>query len=418
MGFLPVGTIRNLILNRSLRPTCEKGLYTSIFLGKHPARSRRLLKTFIIRPDLALLVRHLEFSASDRSESPFDWNDVPEILKPTETNALSMAKNIRSLDLVGPTDWIHGPKHTGFRDAVSKMRLTHLKVERMAGSTRLLRSAHISGYSLRYWGEDYAEEIRTILQAQPLLESVSFVGCTFSEETVENLPSQLVRSDVPRLRCLTGNPDIAAAFIAALPGLENLRIVDCYGSEDMVTFMERLPVTNRASISKLSLQILNPERHFWKHFGRALALFSNTETLQLQVVITRRQWSPDGQFEPGDDYLSTIIQAISPLSALRHLEFAGKMCYPVKEGMNDDVEERGRLWEYRLKSSGSGAGSFEQVGVVEKMEDRGPKDDLSYEKGEENDEGDDEDEDEGDAREKDEEAEDEGNEGDGNEDHE
>lgn len=138
-----------------------------------------------------------------------------------------------------------------------------------------------------------------------------------------------------------------------------------------------------------------------------------------------------------------IIQAISSLQALRHLELAGEMLYPVKEGIPDDVQEvfiaeckvacrrlesftdnRGRLWEYRVKSDGSGAGFFKQVGVVEEVEDRGPKDDFPYEKGKNYDDGSDEDEDggededEGYAREKHEKytgAEHEGDDGDGNE---
>ncbi|KAG8933523.1 hypothetical protein FRC00_013116 [Tulasnella sp. 408] len=398
--------------------------------------SRRLLQTFIIRPDLALLVRHLEFSTFDSAESPYNWNDVPQVLKPDETNALSMAKNIRSLALVGPTDWIYGPNQTGFRDAVSKMKLTQLKLERMADSPIALRSARRLGHKFRYLGPDYAEEIRGVLHAQPLLESLSIVGCSFSMDTLYNLPSQLVYLDLPRLKCLTGNPDIAAAFIGALPGLEYLNIIECYWTEQRVTSMEKSPVANRASISKLSVQMVNPDKKCWQYLGGILALFSNTETLQLQVVIKKYCWprNPHDQSEPGEDYFSTIIQFISLLSALRHLEFAGKMVYPVKDGAADDVQEsfiaeckiacpqlesfidhKGRLWEYKLESDQGGAGSFKQVGVMEKMEDRGPTSDFPYEN-EENDEDNDGDEGEGEAnaKEKDEDAEDGGNEGDEN----
>ncbi|KAG9025226.1 hypothetical protein FS837_005038 [Tulasnella sp. UAMH 9824] len=280
------------------------------------------------------------------------------------------------------------------------MKLTHWKVEGTVDPTTWMGGTHVYG-RFRHWDGDYAEEIRTVLQAQPLLESLSFVGCSFSEETAENLRSYLVPSDLPRLKHLTGNPDIAAAFLCALPELEYLNIIERYWTEERVTSMEKSPFTNRASISKLSLQILNPDKKFWRQFARILALFSNVETLQLQVVITMYNWSPDEQFEPGEDYFSTIVQAISPLLALRHLEFAGEIPHPVKEGIADDVPEgliakckiacrqlesfidhRGRLWEYRFKSDGSGAGSFEQVGVVEKMEDRGPKNDFPYEKAE------------------------------------
>ncbi|KIO27558.1 hypothetical protein M407DRAFT_23244 [Tulasnella calospora MUT 4182] len=171
----------------------------------------------MIRPDLALLVQHLEICDSycDRWSMPSD--EIAKVLGPDGTNALRLAKNIRSLALLGPNDWIYRPERTGLRDAVSKMKLTHLKIEDTFGGT-IWQGYSRSGY--RDWEGDLGKEIRTILQAQPLLESLSFVKGSFYRKTVEQLQTHLQPSDAPRLKYLTGNPEFATACIGSISGLE------------------------------------------------------------------------------------------------------------------------------------------------------------------------------------------------------
>lgn len=288
--------------NRLLRPTCEKGLYTRIFLRMHPRRSLRLLETFIIRPDLALLVRHLEICGFYCEQASSLINEIPKVLEPDGTNALSLAKNIHSLALVGPRDWIYNPTRTGFRDTLSKMKLNRLKICRVFEPPRWLGCAPTT---YRIWEGDLFEEIRTVLRAQPLLASFSLEYCSFSGETVRNLQSRLSPSDAPMLKHLIGDPDIAGAFISALSGLRCLDITGGCWEEETMTLMEQSPAANRASIWKLSLQMRDLNEQIWILLGRVLTLFPNTTTLQLEIP----KYNPDERFEKEENYCS-IVRAL------------------------------------------------------------------------------------------------------------
>ncbi|KIO34725.1 hypothetical protein M407DRAFT_16677 [Tulasnella calospora MUT 4182] len=94
-SLLPMGSIRNLMVNRWLRSVCEQGLYQSISLPRHPRRSIRLLETFLLRPDLALLVQHLEIDCNFNLKP----GAIPSAPQLEGLGALSLAQNIRSLSV-------------------------------------------------------------------------------------------------------------------------------------------------------------------------------------------------------------------------------------------------------------------------------------------------------------------------------
>ncbi|KAG9043333.1 hypothetical protein FS837_009742 [Tulasnella sp. UAMH 9824] len=288
------------MVNRSLRSICEDRLYTSISLDKHPWRSVSLLETFLLRPDLALCVQHLEISGF------------------YETNAFALAKNVRSLTLAGLPGWVWMPERTCFRAAVSKMDLIHLKIQGMCDGS-IIRGNY------QEWDGDSFKEMLAILQTQPSLESLSFVECKFSSAFLSDLGARLSRSDVPALKSLAARPEVAAAFLRQINGLQSITLaIDECGD------LSRIPISmgtaeNRVSVRELTIRV--PQTYDWarEQVSRFLALFPSIELLR--VVMCPRYFSarekPEGVKVCLDTVPSQLQLSRAPIddSLTAHLQY-------------------------------------------------------------------------------------------------
>ncbi|KAG8944319.1 hypothetical protein FRC04_002039 [Tulasnella sp. 424] len=168
---LPFFDIPNFMVNRYLRSICEQCLYKTIILWAQPQRTIHLLETFILRPDLALLVYHLHIDVSWVNRWGIQFvKEVPEVLKPDGAEALSLAKNIRSLRVDDIGNWMHAPEYARIHSVVSSMKLARLSISLIDDPTG--GSEDYAASIPEGWDRKAVTEIRTVLQAQPLLEEL------------------------------------------------------------------------------------------------------------------------------------------------------------------------------------------------------------------------------------------------------
>lgn len=281
---LPIGSIQNLMINRPLRLVCEKVLYRSISLPRQPFRSIRLLETFLLRPDLALLVEHLEIDLNWLRPGRFPQSQIPPVTQPDGFAALSQAKNIRSFSLEGVVDWIWRPEMVKFRGAVFNMKLIRIEIP-------CLRDPH-ARYACRWpgnskiedkWEGDLGEEIRKLLQAQPLLEEFKLSD---SSITYTSLQASLKASDVPYLKSLQATPTVAMAFLPVAPRLESLNLMITHWGDQLFSQMETNSAAIGPFIRRFTIRVwyYDFDTWLWDNLAKVLALFAGTEELSITIT--------------------------------------------------------------------------------------------------------------------------------------
>ncbi|KAG8933414.1 hypothetical protein FRC01_009410, partial [Tulasnella sp. 417] len=232
VSFLPQSAIPKLMVNRAFRETCERILYRNIHLLHTPGRTLHLCKTFVLRPDLALVVRDLEVRLEWFHVTPKRGTRVhtlPRFSDKTKTKAfnpveaLSLAQNVTSFTARGIV-WAADNDMAPVRDLVCGMKLTRLKINVFP--------------SLPNPNRDYDEEIMSylcaILQAQPLLEHLTLPSTFIIDQAnfpspTESLPpwetpDPLIINwpEIPNLRSLGASVSVAASLISAAPKMEEL----------------------------------------------------------------------------------------------------------------------------------------------------------------------------------------------------
>ncbi|KAG9024115.1 hypothetical protein FS837_005469, partial [Tulasnella sp. UAMH 9824] len=368
-----MGSIRNLIVNRSFRSICEQGLYQNISLPYHTFRSIRLLETFLLRPDLALLVRHLEIYFN--FDTGCGFSRMPDGLRVNGLGALSLAKNIRSFSLMGDVDWIWKAKKVGLRKAISKMRLVRLDVP-------ILVDPH-TGYELwdsifagtayrrKISDPDVGAAIRRLLQAQPYLEEFSLSDSAedISSRSVASLRASLQASDIPNLKSLKAPPKVPMVFLPLAARLESLDLMTTDWDDRLLSEIETKATAIKLSIRRFVIRV-SPFYHdqwFWNNLNNDFALFPNLEYLSITVnSMTMAQ-----DVKPARFYCEVIANSIHVLPSLREIEvryetMSGnkqifevktqtvvdfKMACPVLETVVDPGE---RLWTFRPDRQSSG----------------------------------------------------------------
>ncbi|KAG8971615.1 hypothetical protein FRC05_010961, partial [Tulasnella sp. 425] len=222
--FFPTSSLPSLIMaNRYLRSIYEKILYRYINLYAQPRRSNALLRTFTLRPDLALLVRSLDIDLR--------WSEVNTLSRklslppahPARLGALARARNVNSLGLSGVA-WLWGEGMKNIQDLVSKMRLTSLRIHEWW-------PIH-SEPDLRYKAGVYAN-LRAVLQGQPRLLNLELKYFLFKMEAVHGvqIPIGIRSSDIARLRTLKAEAYTVASILpVAGEELESLEVYNWKGN--------------------------------------------------------------------------------------------------------------------------------------------------------------------------------------------
>ncbi|KAG9045255.1 hypothetical protein FS837_006737 [Tulasnella sp. UAMH 9824] len=314
---LPVSTIPNFMVNRFLLPICEQRLYETIMLWGLPRRTLRLLETFILRPDLALLVRHLTVEVSWANGSGECHDEVPDVLKADGVEALSLAKNIVSLTVDGFGDWMKAPAFSRFRDLLSNLKLTSLTIPWVPDPTYDLESLGSLEYEEEDREQEIVAEIRAVLQTQPRLEDLFFPSSYLSERILSILESDLLPSDVPNLKSLQADPRVAISFLAVSPGLESLTLFNTSWGDGLFFKLKVGSATIRSSLRRLAIRVWSSDEWFWVNLDKVFALFPNMETLYLAVDAT----TPYRSVQPAKYFFEKIVDPSRLLRSLQSIEF-------------------------------------------------------------------------------------------------
>ncbi|KAG8901179.1 hypothetical protein FRC00_008562 [Tulasnella sp. 408] len=296
MFFLPPSSIVHLMVNRKMRPICEQYLYHTVDLISLPYRSFSFLKAFALRPDLALLVKQLHV---DLGWIRVTLQDLPTLLQPDDLTAPSLAKNLRSFDIVG-LNWLSDPTLTRIREVVCQMNLTSLSA--------------ISWHSNR--PEDnlsvsraMVSNLRAILQFQPQLEFLTVTGDHIDAAVVNSIET----ADVPNLKRFQGRIPLATAFLNTASKLDYL---DLHLGHESVSKTPFPRMCNGHKIRVLRVGVFLTYASSWNGFERFLASFPNIETL----VILAIDWFGQGRLS---SYFDSIVSYLHVLPLLRKLEIRG-----------------------------------------------------------------------------------------------
>ncbi|KAG8948636.1 hypothetical protein FRC04_009400 [Tulasnella sp. 424] len=366
ISMLSASSIRNLMISRSLRLLCEQCLYQGISLPYHPRRSIRLLETFLLRPDLALLVRHLEINFRWLHPGLFPQSLVPSILRSDSLAALSTLENLQSFSLSGVDDWIWELARAPFCEAIFKMKLVRLDIP-------ILRDPHTcytcgDGDLEADWDGDLGDKVRKLLQAQPLLEEFS-VENSVTYKTAASLQANLKVSDVPSLKSLHASPDVVMAFLPVAPRLESLNLMIDHWNDQLLSQMETRSAAIKQSVRRFAFRVWysDYDHWIWNNLTNVFALFPNTE--ELSVVVN--SCTSDRNVKPAKYYFEKIAQNICVLQSLRVVEVQYETMYPKTPGifevdtgsvaafktacplLETVVDPEERLWTFRLDRQGS-----------------------------------------------------------------
>ncbi|KIO18709.1 hypothetical protein M407DRAFT_31617 [Tulasnella calospora MUT 4182] len=395
-SFLSIGAIRNLLVNRSLRLICEKGMYQSISLSRHPRRSFRLIQTLLLRPDLALLIRDLKIDLSWLHRRPHPPGQVPSAPQPDALAALLLAKNIQSLGLPGVGDWIWGPDKEALREIIFKMKLVRLDLPWLNDPhTRYICIMTVNGPGRMIgddWNGDLGDEIRRLLQAQPSLEEFNLPDTSITFQTASSLQASLRTSDIPNLRSLHAPPEVAMAFLPVAAQLESLNLVIADWNDRLFSEMEAKSAAARLSIRRFTIRVWYYSRDhqwFWKNLDKVFSLFPNTE----QLSVTINSLTSVKEVNPAKYYFNMIAENVSVLPSLRNAEVrfetldrdnAGifevetqsvvefRIACPLLETV---VDPQNRLWTFRIDDQNARGFAPHLLGqLIEKQ--REPVEDL------------------------------------------
>ncbi|KIO25968.1 hypothetical protein M407DRAFT_24718 [Tulasnella calospora MUT 4182] len=384
VSLLPTTSIPNLMVTRSLRSVCEQGLYRYISLPEHPRRSICLLETFLLRPDLALLVRHLEINFSWRYPGLFPPSQVPSVLHPDGLEALCRAENLQSLSLAGVADWIWEPDMAKFREAIFKMKLVRLEVplidEPQSDFECIIyedsdgEEQAVGGQS--NWDVDLGKEIRNLLQAQPLLEE--FKLSDISTTTTESLQANLKASDVPSLKSLQAVPEVAMVFLRVAPRLESLDLMMRDWDNTLFSEMENNSTTIKLSIRRFTIRVRYSDKWLWNNLAMVFSLFPNTEELSVTICsLTLRKGAVRAKH-----FFPQVCDSVYVLPSLRSLEAKFETPFPRAPGAREVemqpiinckvacpmletvVDPERRLWTFRPDDQVLGAFVAYLVGLL------------------------------------------------------
>ncbi|KAG8894764.1 hypothetical protein FRC00_008489 [Tulasnella sp. 408] len=333
ISFLSPGSIRNLMVNRYLRPVCEQGLYESISLPGHPRRSIRLLETFLLRADLALLVRHLEIDLSWQYLGQFPQSQVPSVIQPNALEALLLAKNIQSLSIGGYA--ICEPEKAEFREAIFKMKLIRLELPMMLDPESDEECTYPGGFVFEEsddeepawsgdqdtWDGGPGNEIRKLLQAQPLLEEFKLSDPEVLGTTAKWLQANILASDVPSLKYVQAAPEVAMAFLRVAPRLESLNLMLRRWDKTRFSQMKTYSAAANLSIRHFAIRVSYSDKWFWDNLTAVLSLFPDTQ--DLSVTVNSLTADKTAKY-----FFAKVVDSIYVLPSLRNVDVTCETLHP------------------------------------------------------------------------------------------
>lgn len=280
MSFLPPSSVLHLIVNRRMRHVCEQYLYRTVEFVVRQARALHLLKTFVLRPDLAALVTKLYINTTWYRPQKIVSHASPALRQLDGFTALSLAQNLRCLNIAG-LDWVLDPSLTRMREAVFQMNLTSLSIrcwDSISNNDPKTSQAVVSNP-------------RAVLRSRPQLESLAITGWRIDAAFANSIET----ADVPNLRRFDGPISLAKVFLDTALKLTSLHL-DL--SSEAETSFQRISNGHGVRVLQARGFLKYPS---WNSFGTLLTSFPNLESL----CILAMDWFDD-------DHLLSYFDSVSP----------------------------------------------------------------------------------------------------------
>lgn len=259
-----------------LQAIYEEILYRHINLYIQPFRSKELLKTFMLRPNLALLVHTLDIDLRWwEGKDPTGLDIVSKSCR-LLINVLASAKSIKSLGVSGAA-WLWGNDMKPIRDVVSKMKLESLRIYEWWPNAQDQQVKH---------QEDVFANLRTVLQGQPSLQAlqVDYFLCKRGADYRGSFPIGIQSSHIPNLRTLRADAATVASILPVVGDrLNSLEMVNWKNSNHkfLVESFSSLTAA-RGQIRDLHLSMQWIALRGWDFdLGKVLELFPNVESLKI-----------------------------------------------------------------------------------------------------------------------------------------
>ncbi|KAG8901816.1 hypothetical protein FRC00_004318 [Tulasnella sp. 408] len=231
--------------------------------------------------------------------------------------------------LSGVAGWIWEPEMAKFREAIFKMKLVRLHIPPIRDPhTEYICTWPGDSVIEDDWDGDLGDEIRKLLQAQPLLEEFkSSDVASITYKTSASLGDKLKHSDIPSLKSLQANPELALAFLLVADRLESLDLTIADWGDRLFSEIETKSAAIRLSILRFSIRVwYSSDDHpwFWENLAKVLSLFPNME----QLSVTVNSLTSKKEVEPAQYYFDMIAENAYVLPCLRSAEVRFETLYP------------------------------------------------------------------------------------------
>ncbi|KAG8944306.1 hypothetical protein FRC04_002026 [Tulasnella sp. 424] len=167
------------------------------------------------------------------------------------------------------------------------------------------------------WEGDLGEEIRKLLQAQPLLEEFNFSDSnSITYKTAASLQASLKASDVPNLKSLQATPIVAMAFLPVSPRLESLNLMITNWDDGLFSQMETNSAAIGPFIRRFTIRGWYSDKWLWNNLAKVFGLFPKTEELSIAI----NSLTTAENVEPARYYFQQIASNVYVLPSLRDVE--------------------------------------------------------------------------------------------------
>lgn len=304
--------------NRHLQCVYEQILYPHINLCAKPYRSLGLLRTFVSRPDLALLVQSLDIDLGwyeDELVTKFENTSPAAGL--SRINALALAQNIKSVGISGVA-WLWGDEMKKIQEIVSKMKLTGLRIHESWPRA-------YTNHKLKHKKEAFAN-LDTLLQGQPIIQDLRLEYFLLKLSPKSDASQIGIRnSGIRSLRTLRADAATVALILpVAGEELDSSEMHNWFGSNNKyfpIPSFSKLPAATER-VRKLHLSMRWTYELGWDFdFGRLLELFPNVESLRITGVSSYPSASQSILFETYFEKVNTffLYELISQIQISTHI---------------------------------------------------------------------------------------------------
>ncbi|KAG9021189.1 hypothetical protein FS837_007491 [Tulasnella sp. UAMH 9824] len=166
------------------------------------------------------------------------------------------------------------------------------------------------------WDGDPGNEIRALLQAQPLLEELRLSDPEILGTTAKCLRANLLTSDVPNLKYVQAVPEVAMVFLWVAPRLESLNLMLRRWDKTLLSRMEANSAVAKLCIRHFAIRVSYSDKWVWDNLAAVLSLFPNTK--DLSVTINSPTTAETAR--PAKYFFEKVVDGVYVLPSLRNID--------------------------------------------------------------------------------------------------